>query len=80
MWPDPRFEITAIGRFILAFDVVFRGFNAVKNGVLRVPMREMRLANRQNVIFLITELSGLAVMARRPLMVVSRRGVMFGAT
>jgi hypothetical protein len=71
-------EIGRVSR--LAFDMMFRGFNAVKNGVLRVPMREMRFASRQNVILFRTVLGCLAMMIRRQLVIFSRRGMMFRAT
>lgn len=60
--------------------MVFCGFNAVKDRKLRMSIREVRFARRQQVVFSFTIQGGLAVVSCRLFVMVGCRGMVLRAT
>src|SRR5271154_4954065 len=54
-------------------DMVLRSLVVMEDGMLRVAVRNLRFVGRQREILLLAVLGGLAVMARRLLVVIGRR-------
>jgi hypothetical protein len=60
--------------------MVFRGFIAVEDGVLRMAVRGFGVMRRQRVILSVPVPGGFVMISRRPLVVVGRGSVMLRTT
>jgi hypothetical protein len=63
----------------IVLGVVFRGFRAVKDGLLSVAVRDQRLVRRVRVVLFIVVFRGLMMMSRRLLVMFCRERVVFCA-
>ncbi len=76
--PDLGPQCPAIGWVLpLPLDMVFRRFNAVKNGVMGMAMGEPCFVRRQWIVHLVTVHGGSAVVLRRLLVVIGGYGMVF---